>query len=1711
MKKRVLSALLALCMACTLAGNVWAAEETEPTPAPSAGVEAQTVEPQTVEPTPSAEPTQAPAPSPDATAEPEATPEPSAAPDATVAPTATPAPTEAPEATDAPAATATPDPTGEPAATATPAPTEVPAATATPEPSDAPEATAAPAVAYVAPVQTAEDQQINVHVDVPEGAFAENVAPTLHAQLITGETEEEQAELDKAAAQVAEQTGAAFDGMLALDVYFTDANAEDPEQEIEPALPVSVRFELSENVLPEGYDPATLAVHHLAEEKDAAGEPVTDENGEAAVTVETVANAVTDDAEVPGVVALSDAAAEAAEAPAEVARIADLPAPETAATPADEQAAAEAEQALTDPAIVAEFEVESFSTFVLTYSSNRLSITVVNESYEEIGTNTSYSSESIGTSWTDVEDIASKIIEANGISEYEFRRAEYQYSSFGGRHKVDVNWIKYKTGLFRGFKYSSEVEPSNDSNGDELNVNGSNDSHLYFIFEEKEETPQSGFYIDETIAENGLLTATFDESVDVTDKVFNYVWYRRAPDGDWVRIDRTVASGDYYNMDAENGTSGADSINAVLDGYVADKENTTYLYDYKVEAYEVVEGEQQAESSYEAELQMPYYYAIQNGDFEKPENLNSDGGEFRVQDTNSEIMWKTTETTGEIELVTKGDNAEKYYGLDTGNWNNSGDYEGHDNQIAELNAKEEESSLYQDIATVPGTRLYWSLDHRARDNTSSIKDPYTSLSEIKQDTMYVLIMSAEEADELLTSYRGSTAQEKVRNYINDNPGAINEYIWEISDSAEWGSHGGDYVVPENQFLTRFFFVAGDTVFSGLPDQVRDQYDSTAEPKSVGNFIDNVTFNKNVPPPSAQHGNLQITKQVVGIQYLPGDYQVEFTLSKDGEQVDMVAIQATEFENNAASVTILNLEPGAYTVTETKVSTVEGYALTQTSAPQTVTVEAGKTAEANFTNTYEDQSSTEPVVSDPTIRKYVDAKDDGTYDLSLDVTGTTGKEEIPINVLYVLDESYSMMWDMNGNYPGTGGENPSGDNKYPEDENQQPIHGRDPYNYSYVRFNAAKQAIDRLNSVLKADDNLDVQVALVTFAQDHNDPADYAGEYTTWKDLKTAGIDLPGSAWETFASGTNYENALTQAQRMIDDLPDDRKEAETIVVFVTDGEPNWPKDDPKGSAAEAMTELKCDRFYAVGVGSDIGNEYLAGLIKNAQQDIVTDSFQSGDTTALVNYFNQIAADIAGTDTHNVTIVDELSEYAELTSTTAKPQIKIKDADGNEVTVTGPLTESEPNADGVVTYQYSFTDKTVASSASETTQTLTYTYHPAETYGENKDNAHPVITLDFPEDYELTKDWTYTITLPIRPTAAASNYLSENDTYPHKGERDKETGIITDVPGSSETDWTSTGKEGFFSNTEATLKYDSNDTTDQEKTYLKPVIQVNTADLTITKAIVVDGDENADLSKFIGQTFDFTVKNEAGKVVGTASITWGQNNNNNTATVSDLPIGNYTVSETNPASVPTGYTFVGYGGDVSVTVSENEGGATVTNHYKHDDVTLTVSKTVGGNMGDTTKDFNFTLTVTNAEGKTLTGEEYTKIAKTIKITPLDEGETEQSAYSFTNRSVQFQMHSGQQMTVDLPYGCAYAVSEETDGYSPAVAVTGDTDAKQHGVNVSGTMDADIQVAYTNTMTVQVPTGLDRNNTPFALMVTASGIAGLALVGGILARRARRRREW
>ena len=94
--------------------------------------------------------------------------------------------------------------------------------------------------------------------------------------------------------------------------------------------------------------------------------------------------------------------------------------------------------------------------------------------------------------------------------------------------------------------------------------------------------------------------------------------------------------------------------------------------------------------------------------------------------------------------------------------------------------------------------------------------------------------------------------------------------------------------------------------------------------------------------------------------------------------------------------------------------------------------------------------------------------------------------------------------------------------------------------------------------------------------------------------------------------------------------------------------------------------------------------------------------------------------------------------------------------------------------------------------------------------------------------MTKDWTYTITVPVKPTQAAVDYLLEHgNVYPDTGDSD------TDVPGSSEVDWTSSGKSGFHSNANATLNFSSGETEGLHGEYPKPVIQVTTRSLSFKK--------------------------------------------------------------------------------------------------------------------------------------------------------------------------------------------------------------------------------------------------------------------------------------
>lgn len=57
------------------------------------------------------------------------------------------------------------------------------------------------------------------------------------------------------------------------------------------------------------------------------------------------------------------------------------------------------------------------------------------------------------------------------------------------------------------------------------------------------------------------------------------------------------------------------------------------------------------------------------------------------------------------------------------------------------------------------------------------------------------------------------------------------------DNVQWYRHTGDYDVSENQYLTRFFFVAGETAFD------KNGGDGKTKAGTVGNHLDNVSFSE----------------------------------------------------------------------------------------------------------------------------------------------------------------------------------------------------------------------------------------------------------------------------------------------------------------------------------------------------------------------------------------------------------------------------------------------------------------------------------------------------------------------------------------------------------------------------------------------------------------------------------------------------------------------------------------------------------------------------------------------------------------------------------------------------------------------------------------------------------------------------------------------------
>ena len=484
------------------------------------------------------------------------------------------------------------------------------------------------------------------------------------------------------------------------------------------------------------------------------------------------------------------------------------------------------------------------------------------------------------------------------------------------------------------------------------------------------------------------------------------------------------------------------------------------------------------------------------------------------------------------------------------------------------------------------------------------------------------------------------------------------------------------------------------------------------------------------------------------------------------------------ESSKYKVTEINVDQDTYAVSanggQVKVTQEKDSATTEP-------VSVGEVPRTTVTNT---------VVTALRYRKYIKANNDGTYDLSLNVTGTqSGSSQTtvsPADIVVVFDTSGSMS-------------NPMGDNS---------------------RLEVAKTAVNSMAQHLLTSENQgkdsNIRMALVPFSTTAGNVSNFTGNAM---DIVSAvnGLGADG--------GTNWEAALKAANAK---LTSGRKGVKKYIVFMSDGDPTfrtssvrtgtdwWGRptyddDDRSGLPAGVHGSGSSDRYganlssavaeanrrgdttlFSVGVSSDPTK--MRGFA-----DQTKGSYYSATST---DELNKAFADIIGqinrkSSYKNVSITDTLSDYAEFVNA---------NFGSNDVTVT-----ASKDGNGV--------------DLNESDYTVTV--------------SGKTVKVTFADGYELQDGVTYTVTFKVKPTQKAYNEYAANK------QNDDKTGY-KDVLGADNTDadghHTSSNLPGFHSNADhgAKLGYTVVNTVGDQTTetpgsveYPHPVLQVKTGKIQVTK--------------------------------------------------------------------------------------------------------------------------------------------------------------------------------------------------------------------------------------------------------------------------------------
>lgn len=285
---------------------------------------------------------------------------------------------------------------------------------------------------------------------------------------------------------------------------------------------------------------------------------------------------------------------------------------------------------------------------------------------------------------------------------------------------------------------------------------------------------------------------------------------------------------------------------------------------YTVTAYDK-DGNKVGEASHRVE----FGGNVLNGSFEYP--LIPSGTNYAFANGTHQLFWRTT-APGENQTL--GQDVELGNDKPYNPYLPAGSSAAHGKQYAELNA-EAVGTLYQDVLTAPGAELSWGFSHRSR------KDM------VEVNTMYLIIASSKDGAKIKTQ---ADINALIGNYKGDGvPVSYNDgsyTLWKMEgDANHWQNHFGSYIVPHNQYATRFFF-------------------ASATGKTTGNLIDNVTFNQE--------------QRYIIEYYLNGEKVDELTETKTAEVNTTVSpqnLKRAELENAILTDSTINGEPyGGETMT-----------------------------------------------------------------------------------------------------------------------------------------------------------------------------------------------------------------------------------------------------------------------------------------------------------------------------------------------------------------------------------------------------------------------------------------------------------------------------------------------------------------------------------------------------------------------------------------------------------------------------------------------------------------------------------------------------------------------------------------------------------------------------------------------------------------------------